>query len=107
VAVSVSDLGYVAAGSGIRAPEIAGALHARLNGLGRLLLRSALREGVRRWPLSVRGCPSTVKGTRRSFRIAPQNDLQDLPLSVGASAPLRSETKGQAGACPDRTWAIP
>ena len=29
------------------------------------------------------------------------------PLSVGASAPPRSETKGQAVACPDRTRAIP
>jgi hypothetical protein len=28
-------------------------------------------------------------------------------LSVGASAPLRPETKGQAVACPDRTRAIP
>jgi hypothetical protein len=28
-------------------------------------------------------------------------------LSVGASTPLRSETKGQVGACPDRTRAIP
>jgi len=28
-------------------------------------------------------------------------------LSGGVSAPLRSETKSQAGACPDRTRAIP
>jgi len=28
-------------------------------------------------------------------------------LSGGASAPLRSETKGQAEGCPDRTRAIP
>jgi hypothetical protein len=34
------------------------------------------------------------------------NDLRP-PLTAGVSAPLRSETEGQTGACPDRMRAIP
>ena len=54
-------------------------------------------------PLSVRGCPSTVKGASRFLRKWPS-----VTLDRGVSLhPFRSETKGQAGACPDRTRATP
>ena len=48
--------------------------------------KAVVKLGSGDGPLSVRGRPSTVKG----------------PLH-----PLRSETKGQAEGCPDRTRAIP
>jgi len=54
------------------------------------------------------GAPPPSRGTRRSFqnRFA-ESIFGTHPLSAGASAPLRPETKGQATACPDRTQAIP
>jgi hypothetical protein len=54
-------------------------------------------------PLSVRGRPSTVKS---AFTFPFGNGLRP-PLTVEPLHPLRSETKGQAGACPDRIQAIP
>ena len=54
-------------------------------------------------PLSVRGCPSTVKGAPRFI----SKMTFSHPLTVEPLHPLRSETKGQAGACPDRTRTIP
>src|SRR5215469_10852536 len=54
------------------------------------------------------GAPPPSRGTRKSFqnRFA-ESIFGTHPLSGGASAPLRPETKGQAAACPDRTRAIP
>src|SRR5690348_458506 len=56
-------------------------------------------------PLSVRGAPPPSRAPEDHFKPLRRNDLQYPPLSVGASAPLRSETKGKAGACPDRARA--
>ena len=83
--------------------------------------RSSLRpEGARvvAWlrsgdgPLSVRARPSSIKrdcdrrttstGEKRLVNVHAKSRLTPEPLRT-----LRSETKGQAGACPDRTRAIP
>ena len=67
------------------------------------VLRDVMKLGSGDGPLSVRGCPSTVKGALLRF-------LRKWPMATldrGASAPLRSATEGQARACPDRTRAIP
>jgi len=50
----------------------------------------------------VRGRPSTVNGASRFLRKWPT-----ATLDRGASAPPPVRNKGQAGACPDRTRAIP
>ena len=64
---------------------------------------------VRGWPAQVSGgAPPPSRGTRRSFQTASQKHLRDPPLERRRPLhPLRSEAKGQAGACPDRTRAIP
>ena len=83
--------------------------------------RSSLRpEGTRvvAWlrtgdgPLSVRARPSSLKrdcdrratstGEKRLVNVHAKSRLTPEPLRA-----LRSETKGQAGACPDQTRAIP
>ena len=56
-------------------------------------------------PLSVRSRPSTVKDSLREVFLAgkpPPAFLTAEPLRL-----LRPEDKGEAGACPDRTRAIP
>jgi hypothetical protein len=63
-------------------------------------------------PLSVRARPSSIKrdcdrratstGEKRLVYVHAKSRLTPEPLRA-----LRSETKGQAGACPDRTRAIP
>jgi hypothetical protein len=63
-------------------------------------------------PLSVRARPSSIKrdcdrratstGEKRLVNVHAKSRLTPEPLRT-----LRSETKGQAGACPDRTRAIP
>jgi hypothetical protein len=56
-------------------------------------------------PLSVRSRPSTVKDSLRevlSAKQPPPASLTAEPLRL-----LRPEDKGEAGACPDRTRAIP
>jgi hypothetical protein len=59
-------------------------------------------------PLSIRGCPSTAQGHPKilSNRFA-ESIFGTHPLTSEPLHPLRSEIKGQAGACPDRTRAIP
>ena len=70
--------------------------------------KAVMKLGSGDGPLSVRGRPSTVKGHPKilSNRYA-ESIFGTHPLSVGASAPLRSETKGQVEGCPDGTRAIP
>jgi hypothetical protein len=63
-------------------------------------------------PLSVRARPSSIKrdcdrratstGEKRLVNVHAKSRLTPEPLRA-----LRSEDKGQAGACPDRTRAIP
>jgi len=66
---------------------------------------AVLRSGMA--PVSVWGCPSTVNGPPKilSNRSA-ERIFGGPPLSGGASAPPPGRTKGQAGACLDRTRAI-
>jgi len=63
---------------------------------------------VRGWPARCPGVPLHRQGHPKILsKPLHRNDLRDPPLSGGASAPLRPGTKGQAGACPDPTRAIP
>jgi hypothetical protein len=61
-------------------------------------------------PLTVRVRPSSVTGTagQRAQVKVPGERTREVTLDPGASLrTLRSESKGQAGACPNRTRAIP
>ena len=53
------------------------------------------------------GAPPPSRAPQDHFKPLCRNDLQDPPLTSEPLHPLRSETKGQAEACPDRTQAIP
>ena len=104
------------------------AARTRIIEIGELLIWSeahlardnAMEEGARvlaglrsgEGPLSVRARPSSIKrdcdrratstGEKRLVNVHAKSCLTPEPLRT-----LRSETKGQAGACPDRTRAIP
>ena len=63
-------------------------------------------------PLSVRARPSSLKRdcarrTNDTGGKTPANVHAKSRLTLEPLRTLRSETKGQAGACPDRTRAIP
>src|SRR5437660_884149 len=77
---------------------------------GRCKVQAGLRSGD--GPLSVRARPSRLKrdcsrratstGEKFLVNVHAKSRLTPEPLRT-----LRSEDKGQAGACPDRTRAIP
>ena len=79
----------------------------RGSGQGFQVLWPVVRPGSGDGPLSVRGCPSTVKGTRRSFPTAPQKRSSGPALDRGASAPPPSRNQGPGGSLPGPTRAIP
>ena len=74
----------------------------------RSLARDHNREGAQ--PGQGPGMARSVSGgaLHRPGRFAfPFGNGLRPPLTAESLRPLRSETKGQAGACPDRTRAIP
>jgi hypothetical protein len=59
-------------------------------------------------PLSVRGAPPPSRAPEDPFKTASQKASSGPALERRSlCTSLRSETKGQAGACPDRARAIP
>ena len=74
--------------------------------------RSRARRGSGDGPLSVRARPSSPKHdcARRTTSTggkAPVNVHAKSRLTLETTAGTPARTKGQAGACPDRTRAIP
>jgi len=63
-------------------------------------------RGKARVPGMARSVSGGAPPPSRALRASSGNDLRP-PLTAEPLHPLRSETKGQAGACPDRTQAIP
>jgi len=64
---------------------------------------AVVKATVRGWPAQYAGRPSNVKGR---FAFPFGNDLRP-PLTTEPNAPPPVRNRGQAGACPDRTRAVP